>query len=65
MVCEEKLQENFVITVSLPYLQEGQVSRVPLNVLKKKKEQLSHWIPHKWYVSIFLFFKFSYSYFEW
>jgi len=54
MVCEEKLPENFIITISLPYLQEGQVSLVPLNVLKKKREQLSRWIHHKWYVSQFL-----------
>lgn len=38
MLLEEKLPENFMITISFPYLQEGQVSLVPLNVLKKKKE---------------------------
>lgn len=58
--CEEKLPESFMITMSLPYLQEGRVSLVPLNVLKKKKEQLSRWIHHKWYVS--QFFKFFLNY---
>lgn len=56
MVCEKKLPENFMITVSIPYLQEGRVSLVPLNVLKKKKEQLFRWIHHKWYVSPLFFF---------
>lgn len=55
MVCEERLPENFIITMLFPYKQEGQVSLVPLNVLRKKKEQLSHWIHHKWYVSQFFF----------
>lgn len=56
MVLEENLPENFMITISFPYLQEGQVSLVPLNVLKKKKEQLSRWIHRKWYVSLNVLF---------
>lgn len=65
MLLEEKLPENFMITMSFPYLQEEQVSLVPLNVLKKKKEQLSPWIHHKWYDLLkfyFSFFKSSCSY---
>lgn len=71
MLHEEKLLENFMIRVSLSYLQEGQVRLVPLNVLKKKKEQLSRWIHHKWYMSQFFnvclgvgLFKLPYGYLE-
>lgn len=48
----KRLPENFTIAISLAYFQGEQVSLVPLNALKKKKEQLSHWIHRKWYVSL-------------
>lgn len=47
----EKLLENFSHNFHACF-QGERVSLVPLNALKKKKEQLSLWIHHKWFVSV-------------